>query len=101
MVNDIQQSLDITLAALGEPNRRAIVDRLADGALTPSALAEDLGLSGPALSKHLRVLRNAGVVSVTADAADARVRRYELQAQSLAGVHSWIGQLQQAWADQL
>jgi DNA-binding transcriptional ArsR family regulator len=58
-----RQSIDARLTALGEPNRRAIVDLLANGPLSVGELADRLPITRPAVSQHLRVLSDAGLVS--------------------------------------
>ena len=61
MVNYSAQTLDAVFSALGDPTRRAILARLADGATSVSALAEPHDMSLPAVSKHLGVLKQAGL----------------------------------------
>jgi DNA-binding transcriptional ArsR family regulator len=64
MVNfDISRDLRVTFGALADPTRRAILARLASGEATVSELAEPFEMSGPALSKHLKVLERAGLIS--------------------------------------
>ena len=72
------QRLDATFAALADPTRRAILARLATGALSVTELARPFAMSQPAISKHLRVLERAGLVSSGQD-AQRRPRRLEAQ----------------------
>lgn len=93
--------LDRTLAALAEPQRRAIVEALRDGELRPSELADRLAISRPALSRHLRVLRQAGLVTQQAGDPDARARPIRLQPEQLGAVRHWLESVEAFWADQL
>jgi len=68
--------LDLTFAALADPTRRAILARLATGSASVQELAEPFAMSQPAISKHLKVLERAGLVSVDVD-AQRRPRRLE------------------------
>lgn len=93
--------LDRTLAALADPNRRAIVDALRRGEQRPAELADRLEISRPALSRHLRVLRDAGLVSQTASEPDARLRPIRLQPEPLAVVRDWLAAVESLWVEQL
>ncbi len=73
--------------AIADPTRRAILDRLRGGALTAGELGDGIAMSQPALSQHLRVLRDAGLVSVR---RDGRHRWYSLEARSLRAVRDWV-----------
>lgn len=90
-----------TLRALADPTRRRIVELLSEGPRRAGALAEDLGMAAPSMSKHLRVLLDAGVVADERAAGDARVRVFRLRPASLAGVQAWLDQLQAQWEEQL
>ena len=70
------QRLDLTFAALADPTRRAILARLASGEATVMELAKPFKMSQPAISKHLKVLERAGLISVGSD-AQRRPRRLE------------------------
>ena len=83
----MQDSLDTTFAALADPTRRAIIARLADGDATVSELVEPSGLSQPAISKHLKVLENAGLVSRR---RVAQSRPCHLEAEPLEAVDRWL-----------
>lgn len=85
--------LDLTFAALADPTRRAIVARLATGEASVQELAEPFDMSQPAISRHLRVLERAGLVTVDI-VAQRRPRR--LQAQRLAEAADWIERYRQA-----
>jgi len=75
--------------AVAEPRRRQILDLLADGELPVNQLATLLGLAQPQISKHLRVLREVGLVQVR-DAG--RHRLYRLDPEPLKPIHDWLGQ---------
>lgn len=73
---NVSDHLDLTFAALADPTRRAILARLATGTASVQELAEPFAMSQPAISKHLKVLERAGLVSVDVD-AQRRPRRLE------------------------
>jgi DNA-binding transcriptional ArsR family regulator len=81
--------------AIAEPNRRRLLELLRGGELPAGDLVEATGLSQPGVSKHLRQLREAGLVSVR---ADGQRRLYRLETAELAALAVW---LQQFWADRL
>lgn len=93
--------LDAALRALADPLRRRTVELLVDGPRRAGELASALGVSAPTMSKHLRVLRQGGLVSETAPSFDTRVRIYQLRAEPLAGLQAWLAGTERAWADQL
>ena len=97
----MQPDLGRTLAALADPARRAIVEHLRQQPQRPSDLADVLGLSRPAVSRHLRVLRQAGLVGQDVDGDDARVRPIQLQPAPLLQLRDWADELQGFWQDQL
>ena len=84
-----------TFAALAEPVRRRVLDLLLDGPRPVGELAGLLGLSQPGTSKHLRVLREAGLVRVR---QDAQRRWYELRPGPLAEVDAWLRPYREFWA---
>ena len=86
--------LSQTLAALADPTRRAILARLATGECTVGELAKPFAMSGPAVSKHLRVLERAGLV---ARGRDAQWRPCRLQAAPLKDVAEWALDYRQFW----
>lgn len=93
--------LDATLAALAEPTRRGVIERLAQGPLRSSDLAEALGTSRPAMSRHLAVLRRAGLVAERPSDDDRRERLYHLEHAPLASLRGWVDELEAFWTDQL
>lgn len=86
--------LSQTFAALADPTRRAILARLASGECTVGELAKPFAMSGPAVSKHLRVLERAGLV---ARGRDAQWRPCRLQAAPLKQVAEWALDYRQFW----
>lgn len=93
--------LELALAALADPTRRAVLQLLARGPQRAGELAEALAMSPPALSRHLRVLRRSGLVTDDEPEHDARVRLYRLQPEGLAPVTGWLDELASYWTDQL
>ena len=87
MVMNSSERLDLTFAALADPTRRAILARLARGEATVTELAEPFEISQPAISRHLKVLERAGLVSMGVD-AQRRPRR--LQPARLQEAVDWI-----------
>jgi DNA-binding transcriptional ArsR family regulator len=88
------QRLDATFAALADPTRRAILARLSQGEASVAELAEPFAMSQPAISKHLKVLENAGLIS-TAQLAQRRPRKIE--AAPLAEANAWLEEYRQFW----
>lgn len=87
-----------TFDVLAEPRRRTILDLLRDGERSVGELVERMDLSQPAVSKHLRVLREAGLVTVR---VAAQRRCYRLRAEPLAEIDAWLAPYRQFWADRL
>ena len=87
-------SLSATFAALADPTRRAILTRLAAGQATVTDLAAPFHLSPPAISKHLKVLRRAGLIE---QGRQAQWRPCRLKAERLRDVADWVGQYQRHW----
>ena len=88
--------LSMTLSALADPTRRAIVARLARGAATVSQLAEPFRMSMPAVSKHLRVLERAGLVE---KGRDAQFRPRRLRPEPLRDLDGWLETYRKYWDD--
>jgi DNA-binding transcriptional ArsR family regulator len=86
--------LDATFAALADPTRRAILDRLASGEASVMELAEPFDMSQPAISKHLKVLERAGLIS---RGRDAQRRPCRLEAQRLAEANEWLENYRRFW----
>lgn len=90
------EQLDATFAALADPTRRAILARLATGDATVSSLAEPFDISQPAISRHLRVLEKANLVTVSID-GQRRPRR--LAPEPLQEAREWIDRYRLAWEE--
>jgi DNA-binding transcriptional ArsR family regulator len=90
--------LSLTFAALADPTRRAILARLAEGECSVTALAEPFDMSLPAVSKHLRVLERAGLVSRR---ADAQWRHCSIEAGPIRDVVDWAVHYQHLWQGRL
>jgi DNA-binding transcriptional ArsR family regulator len=88
----------VTFAVLAEPSRRRILDLLRIRERSVGELVDDLRLSQPGVSKHLRVLRDAGLVDVR---VDAQRRLYRLRAEPLAEIDSWLEPYRRFWAGRL
>ncbi|MDF2776396.1 MAG: regulatory protein ArsR [Geminicoccaceae bacterium] len=80
--------------AVAEPKRREIIDALSTGERNVSDLVDQLGLSQPQVSKHLRVLREVGLVAVR---DDGRQRFYHLHRPSLKPIHDWVARYARTW----
>jgi DNA-binding transcriptional ArsR family regulator len=95
------EDLDATLAALADPTRRRVVDALRDRPRRAGELAALVGVSAPALSRHLRVLRSSGVVTADFVEDDARGRQYALRIEPFVALEAWLDQVHAFWRDQL
>ncbi len=93
--------LDATLQALSDPARRRVIELLRRHPERASAMADALGLSRPAMSKHLKVLRASGLVESVFDDADARARVYRLRPEPFTQLHAWLQDVEQLWTLQL
>ena len=93
--------LDRTLAALADPSRRRVVDLLAHGPRAAGDLARELELSPPAMSRHLRTLRQSGLVEESHPEFDARVRIYALRPEPMAELLRWLAEAERLWTEQL
>ena len=87
--------LDATFAALADPTRRAILARLASGQASVNELAEPFSMSQPAISKHLKVLERAGLIS---RGLDAQRRPRRLEPKPFAEATEWLEKYRRIWA---
>lgn len=87
-------ALSTTFAALADPTRRAILARLAEGEATVTELAEPFNMSLPAISKHIKVLERAGLIT---QSRKAQWRPCQLEAAPLKDVSDWVEQYRQNW----
>ncbi len=88
--------LSLTFAALADPTRRAILARLAEGGTTVGELSKPFSISPPAVSKHLKVLERAGLIT---RGRDAQWRPCELRAAPLASAADWLELYRRFWSD--
>jgi DNA-binding transcriptional ArsR family regulator len=93
--------IDRTLAALADPERRRAVELLRVGPRRTGELAAEMGLRAAAMSRHLRVLRESGLVAESHPEFDARVRIYTLQPEPMAQLKRWLEETEQLWSEQL
>lgn len=89
-------ALSTTFAALADPTRRAILGRLAKGEATVNELAEPFRISLPAVSRHLKVLESAGLIT---RGRDAQWRPCRLEAEALKDVDDWLARYRRFWTD--
>lgn len=102
MRNDLPAAdVTVVFGALADPARLRIVQLLGDAPRRAGELAAALGVSAPAMSRHLRALLEAGIVSDERVSRDARLRYFRLQPQSMVAVQAWLDQLQANWTEQL
>ena len=95
------ESLDRTLAALADPNRRRVVDLLSERPRRAGELAEATRLPFPAMSRHLRALRESGLVQEDRHEIDSRVRIYRLRQEPMNELKAWLEQTEKLWMRQL
>ncbi len=86
------------LAVLAEPRRRHILDALRDGEASVGELVDELGVSQPLVSKHLRVLRDAGLVAAR---VDGQRRLYRVRLEPLAELDAWLEPFRRLWSHSL
>lgn len=94
-------ALDRTLAALADPHRRHVVELLREQPRRAGDLADATGLTPPAMSRHLRSLRRAGLVEETHPEFDARVRIYQLRPEPMVHLLHWLEETERMWSEQL
>lgn len=97
MVDDLGD----TFAALADPTRRRVVELLRKGPHRASELAEGVGMARTAMTRHLRVLRTAGLVNVDTPEHDARERVYRLRPDRFVTLQAWLDQVEAFWSEQL
>ena len=93
--------IDRTLAALADPYRRQTIELLRERPRRASDLARALEVTPPAMSRHLRVLRQSGLVQEEHPEFDARVRIYSLRPGAVQGLREWLEQIEAMWTLQL
>ena len=93
--------VDTALAALADPLRRRTIELLAVRPHRAGELAGALGVSPPTMSKHLRILRQGGLVTDTQPASDTRVRVYQLRQGRFSDLRRWLEDAERGWTEQL
>lgn len=96
-----KRNVDSTLAALADPARRRVVELLGERPRRAGELADALKLPAPAMSRHLRALKQSGLVEETHPEFDARVRIYTLKEGAMSDLKKWIADTERLWMDQL
>lgn len=96
-----EKNIDRTFAALADPTRRRVIQLLRKKPRRAGELAVAEGMSAPAMSRHLRVLRNAGLVEEEGLPDDARVRVYQLRRTPFQELEGWLDEVASFWTDQL
>jgi DNA-binding transcriptional ArsR family regulator len=95
------EKLDDTFVALADGTRRNVVDLLSKKPRRAGELARSLGMSAPAMSRHLRVLRQTGLVEEGLLEDDARVRVYRLRPERFSELRRWLDDVEAFWGEQL
>lgn len=90
-----------TFEALADPTRRGVIDLLRRQPRRAGELADALGLSRPAMSKHLRVLRTCGLIEPASDDADARAKIYRLRPEPFSQLRGWLEDVERFWTREL
>ncbi len=98
---DLDTEVAAVFEALADPTRRQIVQLLGEGQRRAGQLASAVSTAAPAVSRHLRVLLEAGIVADERPRDDARVRMFRLRPESMVALQSWLDQLQAHWNEQL
>jgi DNA-binding transcriptional ArsR family regulator len=93
--------IDRTLAALADPHRRRVVDLLSRGPRPAGELAREIGVTPPAMSRHLKALKASGLVEESHPEFDARVRVYALRPEPMTHLLRWLEETERLWSEQL
>ncbi|HEY2015780.1 MAG TPA: metalloregulator ArsR/SmtB family transcription factor [Bryobacteraceae bacterium] len=104
MINALVNQLEITFGALADPTRFRVVEALRRREASAGELAAKCSVSGPAMSRHLRVLRKTGLIEVAQTPRaeqDARLRVYRLRPEPFVSMKDWIDEMQAFWTGQL
>ena len=101
MSREARRLIDRTLSALADPHRRQVVELLRERPRRAGELAEAVGLSAPAMSRHLKTLRESRLVEERPAEFDTRVRIYRLRSQPMAHLKAWLEETERLWSEQL
>lgn len=94
-------NLDATFEALSDATRRGVIELLRKKPHRAGDLADHLGQSRPAMSRHLRILRTTGLIEPASDEADARARIYRLRPEPFTALRRWLDEVEQFWTLEL
>jgi DNA-binding transcriptional ArsR family regulator len=97
----MQNDVGALFPALADPTRRRVIELLGDRARRAGELAQAAGTSAPVMSRHLRILLEAGVVADERVPDDARLRVFRLRREPVEALQAWLDQLQAHWNEQL
>jgi DNA-binding transcriptional ArsR family regulator len=100
-MGDKDKARDLWLPSLAHPARRRVVEMLSERPRTAGELHRAFPIAAPAMSRHLRVLRSAGLVTEEPKADDARVRMYSLRVEPIDDLTAWLSELSEHWKTQL
>jgi DNA-binding transcriptional ArsR family regulator len=101
MITETLAPVDKVFDALADPTRRLVVELLGSGPRRAGELAGAAGTSAPTMSRHLRILLAAGVVSDERPVNDARTRLFHVRPESMSALQAWLDQVQAHWDEQL
>lgn len=93
--------VDRTLAALADPSRRQVIDLLSRRPHQAGELAREIGVTPPAMSRHLKALKESGLVEESHPEFDARVRIYALRPEPMVHLLHWLEEAERLWSQQL
>jgi DNA-binding transcriptional ArsR family regulator len=95
------RTIEDTFAALADPTRRGVIDLLRRKPRRAGDLADELGQSRPAMSRHLKVLRKSGLVEPANDEEDMRARVYRLRPEPFEELRDWVAEIERFWTLEL
>jgi DNA-binding transcriptional ArsR family regulator len=101
VTNDMEGDVEGVFHALADPTRRRVIELLGDRERRAGELATAAGTSAPVMSRHLRILLEAGLVADERVSGDARVRVFRLRREPVLALQAWLDQLQAHWNEQL
>ncbi|GJL91414.1 ArsR/SmtB family transcription factor [Hyphococcus sp.] len=96
-----QAAVDSSFAALADPQRRRVVELLSERPRRAGELSAAVKISAPAMSRHLKALKESGLIVETHPEFDARVRIYALRREGLEALKAWVGKTESMWSRQL
>jgi DNA-binding transcriptional ArsR family regulator len=100
-IHGIENNVETFFPALADPTRRRVIELLGDRPRRAGELAQAAGTSAPVMSRHLRILLEAGFVADERVPDDARLRVFRLRREPVLAIQAWLDQLQAHWNEQL